>query len=63
LGEVLVVGGICLFGENADIKNDCEDTADNIGDNAPFFLVKIRASVIVLKYNPIILWTKCFINC
>jgi len=31
--EVLVIGGICLFGESADIKNDCEDTADNIGDD------------------------------
>jgi hypothetical protein len=30
------------------------DTADNIGNNAPFFLMKIRASVIVLRYNPII---------
>ena len=50
-----MIGGICLFGESADIKNDCEDMADNIGDNAPFFLVKIRASVIVLRYNPIIL--------
>jgi len=39
-----------MFGESADIKNDCEDTADSIGDDAPFSLVKIRASVIVLKY-------------
>jgi hypothetical protein len=30
---VLVVGGICVFGESADIKNDCEDTGDNIGDD------------------------------
>jgi hypothetical protein len=32
-GEVLMVGGMCLFGESADIKNDCEDTADNLGDD------------------------------
>ena len=57
-----MIGGICLFGESADIKNDSEDTADNIGETAlleeitpHFFLVKIRTSVIVLKYNPIIL--------
>jgi hypothetical protein len=29
-----VGGGMCLFGESADIKNDCEDTADNIGDDS-----------------------------
>ena len=30
---MLIVGGICLSGESADIKNDSEDTADNIGDD------------------------------
>ena len=41
---------MCLAGESKGCKNDCEDTADNIGDNsasggdnAPFFLMKIRA--------------------
>jgi hypothetical protein len=29
-----MVGGIYLFGESADIKNDCEDTGDNIGDDS-----------------------------
>ena len=36
LSEVLMVGGICLFGESADINNDCEGTADNIGDDSAF---------------------------
>ena len=31
--EVLMVGGICFSGESADIKNDCENTADNMGDD------------------------------
>ena len=29
-----MIVGICLFGESADIKNDYEDTADNIGDDS-----------------------------
>ena len=33
LVEVLVIGGMCLFGESADIKNDCKDTGDNIRDH------------------------------
>jgi hypothetical protein len=29
-----VIGGMCLLGESADIENDCEDTADDIGDDS-----------------------------
>jgi hypothetical protein len=49
LGEVLVIGD-----EGEGWKNNYEDTGDNIGDNATFFLIRIRTSVIILKYNPII---------